>query len=56
MRAYAIATLVLSALIALLGVVMLVVTAARGGGATGFLLGALFVLAGAGRLWVQTRA
>lgn len=55
MRAYGLATLILSATIALLGVAMLVTTAARGGGVTGFLLGTLFVLAGAGRLYVQTR-
>jgi hypothetical protein len=40
-----------------LGVVMLVSTVARGGGplAIGVLLGLLFVLAGAGRLWVASR-
>ncbi len=33
-----------------LGIALLVVTAARGGGVLGFLLGALFVALGAGRL------
>lgn len=55
MRAYAAATLVLSATVALLGLAMLVATAVRGGGATGYLLGALFVVAGAGRLYVGSR-
>jgi hypothetical protein len=40
-----------------LGVAMLVSTIARGGGplAVGVLLGVLFVLAGAGRLYVASR-
>jgi hypothetical protein len=37
-----------------LGLTMLVVTAWHGGG-VGILLGALFVLAGAGRLWLLRR-
>ncbi|MGE5691673.1 MAG: hypothetical protein ACM33B_14055 [Pseudomonadota bacterium] len=55
MRAYAAATLVLSATMAALGVAMLVVTAVRGGGTIGFLLGALFLAAGVGRIWIQVR-
>ena len=45
---------VLSAAMLLLGVAMLVVTLTRGGGplAVGVLLGVLFCLAGAGRLWL----
>jgi hypothetical protein len=54
-RLYAVATLVLSATVALLGVALLVVTAARGGGTTGYLLGILFVLAGAGRILLRAR-
>ena len=38
-----------------LGVVMLVVTLARGGGSVGISLGLLFVVAGAGRLYVLRR-
>jgi hypothetical protein len=38
----------------LLGVVMLVVTL-RHGGSAGLLLGALFIAAGAGRLWMLRR-
>jgi hypothetical protein len=37
-----------------LGIAMIVVTAVHGGG-VGILLGVLFVLAGAGRLWVVRR-
>jgi hypothetical protein len=54
MRAYALGTLVLSAALVLIGVAMTVITAARGGG-VGLLLGPLFALAGAGRLYLQLR-
>jgi hypothetical protein len=37
------------------GVALLAVTAARGGGLVGFLLGALFIAAGAGRLAILRR-
>jgi hypothetical protein len=49
------ATLVLSAVMIVLGVAILVSTLARGGGplAVGVLLGVLFVLAGVGRLYVE---
>jgi membrane-bound metal-dependent hydrolase YbcI (DUF457 family) len=49
------ATVVLSTVMILLGVAILVSTIARGGGplALGVLLGVLFVLAGAGRLYVE---
>jgi len=53
-RAYALGTLVLSAALVVLGIVMTVLTAARGGG-VGLLLGPLFALAGAGRLYLQLR-
>jgi hypothetical protein len=48
------ATVVLSSVMVLLGLAMIVValTAAGGPGTRGLLLGALFVAAGAGRLWV----
>jgi hypothetical protein len=49
----------LSTLLALavimLGLALLVVTAAQGGGETGFLLGGCFLLAGAGRLYLARR-
>jgi hypothetical protein len=54
MRAYALGTIVLSATLIVLGIAMTVITATRGGG-VGLLLGPLFALAGAGRLYVQLR-
>jgi hypothetical protein len=41
-----------------IGVVVLVVTLANGGGpaSVGFLLGVAFLLVGAGRLWIGTRS
>jgi hypothetical protein len=51
------ATVLLSALMLVLGVAMLVITLSRGGGPTaiGILFGVLFILAGGGRLWAQRR-
>jgi hypothetical protein len=51
------ATVVLSSLVALLGVAMIVIALAGGGGplARGVLVGLLFVLAGAGRAWMAWR-
>ena len=51
------ATLVLSALMVVLGAAIVVRTIALGGGplATGILLGLLLAAAGAGRLWVERR-
>ena len=48
-------TIVLSAVMIVLGLAILVSTLARGGGplAVGVLLGVLFVLAGAGRMYVE---
>jgi hypothetical protein len=50
-------TRLLSAALLLLGVAMVVVALAAGGGplAKGVLLGVLFAAAGAGRLWVASR-
>jgi hypothetical protein len=45
----------LPALMLLLGVAIIVRTAIEGGGA-GFLIGALFAVAGGLRLWAETRA
>ena len=56
MSAYRGASAVLSLTIVALGVVMIAVTAANGGGEVGFLLGVLFIAAGAGRLYVQRRS
>ena len=51
------ATLVLSGSMVAIGIAILVRTLSAGGGATsvGILLGVLFVLAGAGRLWVSVK-
>jgi hypothetical protein len=48
---------VFSIIMILLGIALLVRTLAAGGGAlaTGVLLGVLFILAGAGRLYLQLR-
>lgn len=50
-------TLLLSALMALLGVAIVAVTLQNGGGplTLGFLLGVLFTLAGAGRFYITWR-
>jgi hypothetical protein len=50
-------SLVLSAAMVVIGVVMLAVTLSNGGGplAIGTLLGLLFVVAGGGRLWLTRR-
>ena len=50
MKLYRSAVTVLSLLFIGIGVAMLAVTAANGGGVVGFLLGALFVALGVGRL------
>ena len=53
-RAYLASTRALSALLLLIGVTMIVAALARGGGALalGVVVGALFALLGAGRLWI----
>lgn len=50
-------SIVLSAAMVVIGVVMLAVTLSNGGGplAVGVILGILFVLAGGGRLWFTWR-
>lgn len=52
------ATIVLSSLVALIGVAIVVRTIAGGGGpvAQGVLIGALFALAGAGRAWMAWKS
>lgn len=49
------ATTAVSGLIIVLGVILVIETAIVGGGTTGYVLGALFVLAGAGRLYLASR-
>ena len=50
-----VATRILSGLMVMLGIAMIVSTLVRGGGAfaMGLLVGALFIAAGAGRLYLQ---
>ena len=47
------ATVAVSGLIVILGLILLVETALAGGGTTGYLLGGLFILAGLGRLYLS---
>jgi hypothetical protein len=53
-RAYLASTRVLNALLVLVGLVLVVATLMRGGGglAVGVVVGVLFALLGAGRLWL----
>jgi multisubunit Na+/H+ antiporter MnhB subunit len=53
-RAYTASTRIMSAIIMLLGVTMVVLAVARGGGALalGVVLGTMLALLGAGRLWL----
>jgi hypothetical protein len=48
-------TAAVSGLIVVLGLILLVETAIVGGGGAGYLLGALFILAGLGRLYLSMR-
>ena len=55
MRIYSWSILVLSVLFVLIGIALLVRTAALGGGVLGFVLGGLFIALGAGRLTVERK-
>jgi len=55
MRMYRRAVLALSVVIGLVGVALLAVTAARGGGTTGFVVGGLFVGLGVARFTLERR-
>jgi hypothetical protein len=55
MRAYRIAVAALAVTFVGIGVALLAVTAAHGGGVVGFLLGGLFVALGVGRLTLLLR-
>jgi NO-binding membrane sensor protein with MHYT domain len=54
-RLYHRSILVLSVVIALVGVALLVRTAARGGGTTGFVLGGLFLALGVARFTLERK-
>jgi len=55
MKAYHLAVVAFSLAFVCIGITLLAVTAAEGGGVVGFLLGALFVALGAGRLTIERR-
>ncbi len=55
MKLYRRAVVVLSAAIAVLGAALLAVTAARGGGSLGFVVGGLFVALGVARITLERR-
>lgn len=55
MKAYRVAVVVFSLVFVGIGIALLVVTAANGGGVVGFVLGALFVALGVGRLTIERR-
>jgi hypothetical protein len=54
-RHYHRAILVLSVVIALIGVALLAATAARGGGTTGFVIGGLFLALGVARFTLERK-
>jgi uncharacterized membrane protein HdeD (DUF308 family) len=53
MRAYSAAVLVFSVLFVAIGAVLLVRTAAAGGGVVGYVLGALFIVLGVARISLE---
>ena len=53
MRAYSVATLVFCVLFVVIGVALLVRTAAAGGGFVGYALGALFIVLGVARFTLE---
>jgi prolipoprotein diacylglyceryltransferase len=55
MRLYRRAVLAMSVVIGLVGVALLAVTAARGGGTTGFVVGGLFVGLGVARFTLERK-
>jgi TRAP-type mannitol/chloroaromatic compound transport system permease large subunit len=54
-KVYRRAVVAISAVIAALGVVLLAVTAAHGGGAVGFVVGALFLALGVARITLERK-
>ncbi|HEY7536700.1 MAG TPA: hypothetical protein VH721_01830 [Gaiellaceae bacterium] len=53
MKAYRRLSTLLACVTLGLGIALIAVTIGRGGGQTGLVLGALFIVAGAGRLYLQ---
>jgi hypothetical protein len=54
-KLYSAAIVVFSAIFVVLGVVLLVRTAAAGGGVTGFVVGCLFIVLGVARLTLERK-
>jgi TRAP-type mannitol/chloroaromatic compound transport system permease large subunit len=54
-RYYGYAVVVFALVFVAIGIALLAVTAANGGGAVGFVLGGLFIALGVGRLTLQRR-
>jgi hypothetical protein len=52
LRAYRLGVAVFAVVFVGIGVALIVVTAARGGGAVGYVIGLLFIALGAGRLYL----
>jgi hypothetical protein len=52
LRAYRLSVAVFAVVFVGIGVALLIVTAARGGGAFGYVIGLLFIALGAGRLYL----
>ena len=55
MKAYTWSVVVFSSLFVVIGVALLVRTAAEGGGTVGFVLGGLFIALGVGRLTLERK-
>jgi hypothetical protein len=55
MKAYALAVVAFAIAFVAIGIALLVVTAAQGGGVVGFVLGGLFIALGVGRLTLERR-
>jgi hypothetical protein len=55
MKVYSLAVLAFSVLFIGIGIALLAVTAAQGGGVVGFLLGGLFLVLGVARLTLERR-
>ena len=55
MRPYSVAVLVLAVLFVAIGVALIVRTTAAGGGVTGYVLGALFIVLGVARFTIERK-
>ena len=55
MKAYSLAVVAFAIAFVVIGIALLAVTAAQGGGVVGFVLGGLFIALGVGRLTLERR-